>query len=81
MTDGSVDGQESDQLSETRSIQSQLLSTSKDEKYDSMHGNDLSPLEHRSVRNPSSVVQRISSLMATKNNVRPDNVFIFENEI
>lgn len=69
LNDGNFDGQESDQLSETRSIQSQILSTEKDEEYDSAQGSDISPMQHRRMRNPSSVVQRISSLMAIRNNV------------
>lgn len=69
INDGNLDGHESDALGDTRSIQSQLLSSSKDEEYDSAQGNDIAPLQHQRVRNPSSVVQRISSLMAIRNNV------------
>lgn len=70
MNDSTFDGQESDQLSETRSIQSQILSSGKDGEYDSAQSNDIPPLQNRRVRNPSNVLQRISSMMAIKNNVR-----------
>lgn len=70
LNDSNFDGQDSDQLSDTRSIQSQILSPGKDEEYDSVQGNDIPPLQNRRVRNPTSVLQRISSLMAIRNNVR-----------
>lgn len=76
LNDGNFDGQDSDQLSDTRSIQSQILSPGKDEEYDSVPGNDIPPLQNRRVRNPTSVLQRISSLMAIRNNVRILNTLV-----
>lgn len=76
INDGNLDGLESDPSGETRSIQSQLLSTSKDDEYDSVQGVDAtSSLQHQRVRNPSSVLQRISSLMAIRNNVKTHRAF------
>lgn len=71
MNDGSSDGLESDQQSDIRSIKShvQLPSTSKDDEFDPNQINDYQPMQHRSVRNPLSVMQRVSSLMAIRNNV------------
>lgn len=69
LNEGSSDGLESDQLIDLQSHKNQLPSTSKEDEYDSNQGIDFPPLQHRSVRNPLSVVQRISSLMAIRNNV------------
>lgn len=78
INDGNLDVHESDPLGETRSIQSQLLSAGKDDEYDSAQGNDVaSPLQHQRVRNPSSVVQRISSLMAIRNNVKTRRLYMY----
>lgn len=68
LNEGSSDGLESDQLSEVRSIKSQP-STSKDIEYDPIQANDFPPLQNRSVRNPMSVVHRLTNLMANRNNV------------
>lgn len=78
LNEGSSDGLESDQSVDVRSIKSHLPSTSKEDEYDSNHGDDFPPLQHRSVRNPLSVMQRISSLMAIRNNVSIKRVFFLE---
>lgn len=62
LNESSSDGLESDQ-------QSQLPSASKDDEYDPNQPNEYPPMQNRSVRNPLSVMQRLSSLMAIRNNV------------
>lgn len=68
LNDGSSDGLESEQLNEVRSIKSQQ-STSKDVEFDPIQDTDFPPLQNRSVRNPTSVLHRLTNLMAIRNNV------------
>lgn len=62
LNESSSDGLESDQPS-------QLPTATKDDEYDANQANEYPPMQNRSVRNPLSVMQRISSLMAIRNNV------------
>lgn len=63
------DGPELDQISDIRSMKLQLPSNSQDDQFDSNQCNDLATMQNQRVRNPLSVVQRISRLMAIRNNV------------
>lgn len=67
--EGTFDGLESDQLAENRLNKGSLPSTSKNIPYDANQNNDFPSAQNRSIRNPASVTQRLSSLMAIKNNV------------
>lgn len=67
--ESSSDPLESDQPVEVRPIRGQLPSTSRIDQFDSNQNHDFPSTQNRSVRNPVSVVQRLSSLMAIKNNV------------
>lgn len=72
LNDGSSDSVESDTTIDVRSMKPSLPTTSNDDEFDTNQSNEFPSLQLRSVRNPLSVMQRISSLMAIRNNVSTD---------